>query len=125
MSDTEKLFSCVQLFAIAAAAGRDENEGLVAPCKWQFQRGRWIREALQVAGIGQFAGDRRRRIQPGERFADLRQAVDPYFVVIVLNRGQRMLSRPFRYQQDWVVEHVAQDEPDMDTALLHHFVGRR
>ena len=61
-----------------------------------------------------------RQLDPFQRIADLRQAIDPDVVVEIAQRRHDVLALPFRGQQVGIVHDVAQAQDQRHAAILQH-----
>ena len=81
------------------------------------------RPSFQVAREEGLAADRRGQIDFRNGITNLRQTVNPDFVVEIAKRRKHVLALPFRGQHRGIVEDIAQPEDQRDFAAFQHFQG--
>ena len=103
-----------------AATARGDQQKLILDELLQVRRHRQIgRGALQIAGIDHTPANAGRHREPGERVADLRQAINPDLVVVFGQRRDRILALPFALERFGIVHHVAQPKDHRRPPALH------
>ena len=107
-----------QFFAVAAAAGRDQDEGTIDLLHLVRHVAVQRQFAPQIAGVDHLVPNRRWHVDAGQRLVDLRQAVHPDLVVEVAQRRYDVLALPLLRELGGIVHHVAQAEHQRRAALL-------
>ncbi len=112
-----------QRFTVTTAPRGDQDIGFRDD--FRQRPGGWFRRggAVQITRVGHPPAHLARHLQSLQGIADLRQAIDPNFIVQVAQGGHGVLAPPFRRQHGGIIHDVAQAQHQAGAPPLQHAQG--